>query len=358
MRTLCALLVFFISFTAIAAEKPDVFSVKAVKVYAESDTLDNARREALNEGIRSSFEVVLKRVLPHSLHWKLEQIRREKAYDVMESYKTLNERMTSSSYMADVDIKFNKDEITKQLNLLGAKYATNYTDKFLVLPNLQHKYEPIKNEDWDHVWQNAPDEFGLIRFTYPINDLEDFYVLSNLNKDIIALDVLDPVLKKYDASAALFITSNIKSGQIDTEILEITKNGIEQLNFTHRLDDKVSDEKNYRTLMLRLYELLDERYKGVNKFEEQEQYRSRLVVLTKDAKTWVKMREQLEFIGGVQEIDVLKMNRDQVIFDLVYNVNPEYLSQNLKGDNFHIYEEKGIQYLKLTSKDVSNESAE
>jgi len=237
------------------------------------------------------------------------------------------------------------DEITKQLNLLGAKYATNYSKKFLVLPNLLKKYEPIKSQKWDHVWQKAPDSFGLMRFTYPINDLEDFYVLSNLNKDFIGLDILAPLLKKYDATAALFITSNVKSGQIDTEILEITADGIEQLNFTHRIEEELSEEKNYQKLMFTMYELLDEKYKGINKFSEQEQYRSRLVAIIKDARAWAKIREQLEFVGGVQEVEILKMNKDQVIFDLVYNIDPEYLSHNLKSDNFKIYEKDGTQYI-------------
>lgn len=348
------MLVFFMPFVAHAAESPDVYSVSKVKVYAESDSLDNARREALNQGIRDSFEIILKRVLPHSLHWKLDQIRQETAYDVMQEYKTSDERMTSNSYMATVDITFNGEEITKKLNLLGAKYATNYTGKFLVITNLTKKFQPIKSEAWDKIWENAPDEFGLVRFTYPINDLEDFYVLSNLNKDVISLQILAPLLKKYEATGAYFISSNIKSGQVDSEILEVTADGIEQLNFPYKMDDKLSDEDNYKHLMLTLYEYLDEKYKGVNKFAENETYRSRLVSLVPDAKSWAHIREQLEFVGGVQDVEIVKMNKSQVIFDLVYNVDPEYLSINLKSDNFRIFEEKGVQLIELVIPEESD----
>lgn len=354
MRILSFILIFFSFVFPALADDEDVFMVKDVKVYAESDTLDNARREALNNGIKTSFEVVLKRILPSSLHWKLDQIKSEKAYDTLKSYEAKNERMTSSSYMADVNIKFNEDEITKQLNFIGAKYAVKYSDKFLVIPNLMTKYQPIMSEEWDSVWENAPDDFGLLRFTYSINDLEDFYILSNLNKDTINIELLSPLFEKYDATAAILINANIKRETIEVEIVELKKTSVDQLKLSYEIDKEIGKKENYKKLMLTIFELLDERYKGIDKFKEPEQFRSRLIAKIKEAKDWSTIRENIEFVNGVQDVEIIKMNKDSVVFDLVYNVEPEFISQNLKKDGFKLYENKGIQFVEMDLQKPNN----
>lgn len=351
MRTKLLILILLnlaLVWTASALEQSanNVFAVNGLKAFADSDTLDNAQREAMNAVEQEAFVLLLKRLLPTSQSWKIDGIKKDQAFDLVESTNALQERKTSHSYMATVDVIFDKDKVRNLLNSLGITYADRYSEPMLVVPFIvegNNKYIWSK-DDWAEAWGGAPSVMGLQRYAYMLGDLEDINFFER--KDLSQYEYKDftLLLKKYEATDILIIEATKNKGTFLVKLRMITQND----DITQETKHTIIDEADpYTGLIDDTLDKVDEYFKGVDLFDVKKTFRTRLSAQLTNLEEWSLINKKLSNISEVKKINVIKSSTNLVVVDMIFETDPLEMSEILAKSGFEITEDGDIQYLKL-----------
>lgn len=357
MRTkLLLFILFFLSFNNISFSEDEViesvFVVSGIPVFSDSDSLDNAQREGVNKATEEAFLVLLQRMLPASAHWKLETIKKSQAFDLVKEITTFDERKTSHSYMATVNIEFSEEGVRNLLNVLGITYTEQYARPMLVIPMIAEGKEKViwGNAEWDEAWGIAPSRVGLQRYSYMLGDLEDVGFFKD--KDLYKLEHKDfqRLLSKYEAVDVLIIDVSKNNKNFDVVLRILSSLDDMSQTTSYPVDSSLKSYENYALLSNNILNKVDEFFKGIDLFDNKKEYRTRLYVPFLEIKEWKSMKSDLESMAGFKAVDVIKSSTNMVIVDIVYNIEPIEMSTVLAKKGFEITEENNIQYLYKVSK--------
>lgn len=339
------------AWTANAQEQPanNVFEIKGMKAFADSDTLDNAQREAMNAIEQEAFVLLLKRILPTSQSWKIDSIKKDQAFDLVENTNTYEERKTSHSYMATVDVIFDKDKVRNLLNSLGITYADRYSEPMLVVPFIVEGNDRYiwSKEDWAEAWGAAPSVVGLQKFSYMLGDLEDINFFERKDLSQYELKDFSQLLKKYEATDIVIIEATKSKNSFLVKLRMITQND----DITQETKYKTTDETDqYTGLIDDVLDKIDEYFKGVDLFDVKKTFRTRLSAQLNNLDEWNLVNKKLSNIPEIKKINVIKSSTNLVVLDMIFETDPLEMSEILAKSGFEITEDGDVQYLKLLKK--------
>lgn len=346
-QVICAFLI-LISSSAFA-EDDDPFTVTNLNVFAESDSLDNARREAMNDGTKQAFEILMKRLMPTPMHWKIDNIKKTDIYDIVDTSQVLKERMTSRSYMGTVSVTFNKNEIKNILNRLGANYADKYGLKTLVIPILKshNRYTLWGSNDWNDAWGEMPLTLGLSNFAYAMGDLKDLDEVSPETVMKNQVTNYKTIMDRYEVDRILFIIADELHTVFDVKLRLLSFK--DDITLTS-LEDKTVEmdgKEIYKHLATDLLTKMDDYYKGLNIFDESNRvFRTRMVVPVESPKEWSIIRDKLFEIKSISNVEIIRTKNDFVEVNLIYNIEPIKMTKILAENNFKVFDKDGTQRLK------------
>jgi hypothetical protein len=326
----------------------DPFVVEGVEVYAESDTLDNAKRDAVNKGTVEAFDTLLKRLMPSSMHWKIDNVKKDQVFDLVKETKVIKERMTSKTYMATISITFANDGIKNILNRMGANYAEEYAISTLVIPILQveEEYYIWGDNDWAKAWGQMPISLGLSKFSYAMGDLEDDADVDQLQVMKEPITHYKRLLHKYNADQIMFIMVKELNTAFDVKIRIISLDDDVTLHSLQKISGKQDKPELYKNLGMNLLTKVDDYYKGINPFDESRTFRTRMIVPIKAPKDWSIIRAKLVNIDEVEDVQTIRTTNEYIEIDLLYKVEPLDMSAALAKHDFEVSEEGDTQYLK------------
>jgi hypothetical protein len=331
---------------ALASDDP--YLVENVEIYAESDSLDNAKRDAVNKGTIEAFDTLLKRLMPSSMHWKIDNIKKDQIFDLVKETKVVKERMTSKSYMATINLTFNNEGIKTILNRIGANYAEEYALTTLVIPILQkdEAYVVWGDNDWAKAWGEMPISLGLSKFSYAMGDLEDEADIDPLQVMKEPITKYKRIMQRYEADQIMFILAKELNTALDIKLRVVSLDDDVTLHALQKVSKDSTTMNLYKNVAQSLLTKVDDYYKGVNPFDENRTFRTRMVVPIKSPKDWANMRVKLVSIDEIEDVQTVKSTNEYVEIDMLYKVEPLDMSAALAKYNFEVSEEGDVQYLK------------
>lgn len=260
-----------IAHNALSYDSDDnVFLVENVNIYAESDDLDNAKREAMNNGTKAALRSLLERLLPMENYWKIDNIDISNAADTVKSTQIIFERMTSTSYRATIDFVFDEKLVKRILNRLGIYYIDQYSPQTLVIPVLHDgkSYDIWENTAWYEAWGEMPVRLGLMRFNYTIGDLTDTQLLNPQKIFTSKLGDNDAILKKYESEDLVLVLASTEKTKLNVSIRFITKEKDKTKQLSFPINSSVNEQEFYKTIAMQILEASDSFYKRYDDFAE------------------------------------------------------------------------------------------
>ena len=254
----------------VAQADPSLFMVEDVPIYAESMNLFDAKIEALDVATEDSFGVLLNRLLPRHLHWRVKNLS-DKAFSSVDEVKIKDERMTAFTYSAKADISFRDKNVKKILNREGIFFVSKYSLPQLLIPVLfkDLRYSIWDDNDWEEIWGNIPNTFGLLQFKFMLGDLNDQANLDPLalTGDKLNFDYFASTLAKYGASEAVIVIGRHGKDKFEVTLKHLSQNAS---NVTTTVYDYSPSSQNYREFYQKVATeslwVLDSYYKNHNKF--------------------------------------------------------------------------------------------
>ncbi len=345
-QVLSVLILFFYVAPVMASDDP--YLMEHIEIYAESDSLDNAKRDAVNKGTTEAFDLLLKRLMPSAMHWKIDNIKKDQIFDLVKETSVIKERMTSKSYMATINILFSNDGIKNILNRIGANYAEEYALTSLVIPILQKddEYFIWGDNEWAKAWGQMPISIGLSKFSYAMGDLEDDAEIDQLEVMKEPITKYKRIMQRYNADQIMFVFAKELNTAFDIKIRIISIDDDVTLHSLQKISGDQDKINIYKNTALTLLTKVDDYYKGVNPFDDNRTFRTRMVVKIKSPKDWADMRVKLVDIDEVEDVQTIKSTNEYIEIDMLYKVEPLDMSTALAKHNFEVSEEGDIQYLK------------
>lgn len=170
----CASLVF----AALPAAADDAYTVKNIHVDASAVSATAAQNAAIAQGRPRAFQTLYRRLARQADWAKQPQLNDLDIQRLMSSYIPVNERKSTTRYIADVTYIFNPDQVRRLLKNTGVAYTDTSAKRILIIP-LSPTY--VKVSAWTVAWNNPKLLNGTVPLVLPVGDSADMSVIGHLN---------------------------------------------------------------------------------------------------------------------------------------------------------------------------------
>ena len=224
------LLIFSIVLFSYVAIANEVYIIKNVKISGNNKTASIARNMAIEKGQLKAFDMLVKLHYPAAVN-KLSKLNKDKILDTVEGFELSEEKRSATNYLAKLKVKFNREDVNKLMNSLGAVFteapkkvqleeeqitpesaksseaiqapptdSSNTITLIVLIFEQEDRYYGLGDENiWSDLWSKSLEKKANAKFILPIGDLED---LAMLNRDVLKKNLIDlaPLFDRYNVN--------------------------------------------------------------------------------------------------------------------------------------------------------------
>jgi hypothetical protein len=164
--------------TAAAAQQPgaDVFTIPHVAADATAANASAARDQALAEGQRKAFRILMQRLTLPTDASRLPNVSGSQLTDLVQGFEVGNERRSGVRYLANYTFHFRPEAVRQLLRQSGIAFAETPSKPLVVLPVLHEGDRTVLWDDpnpWRDAWNSVQLPLGLVPVVTPLGDLND-----------------------------------------------------------------------------------------------------------------------------------------------------------------------------------------
>ena len=159
-----------------AAEDASIFTVRGVDVDATTDSVTQARNDAMAQGQVKAFDRLMQRLVMSGERQNVPEIGAGEVRSMVTDFSVANERTSDVRYLADMTVRFQPDAVRNFLQRARVNYAETQARPIVVVP-LYRDDEGWRLWDspnpWHEAWLNGPYSDDLVPFEAPLGDIDD-----------------------------------------------------------------------------------------------------------------------------------------------------------------------------------------
>lgn len=321
------------------AKGVDVFEVKGVAVDVTAGTAATAKDRAMAEGEVAAFRKLLERLVVRSDYGRLPDFTREKIDSYLKDFSVAEEKTSQVRYLAKLDFRFKKDEVRRLLIDYAVSFAETPSKPVLVLPVFETAGARLLFDDpnpWRDVWAARPLRDSLVPTLLPAGDLRDIAAIGGEQALAGDRQRLDAIAARYGAGDTLVAHAIQRMDERGRPILEVfvTRYGTTAESKTVTESFPPVDGENFGGLMARaaleLTLRVEDNWKLANRLHFGQRSVVAAVVRIGGLKDWLAVRQRLEGVAVINNIDLVLLSRDEVRINIHYIGEPEQLALALE----------------------------
>lgn len=197
-----------------APARADIFTITGVKVDVTAQSASAARNQALAQGQRAAFDMLMRRLLRQEDKAGLAPVDPVALNALIQGIEISNERASSVRYLAELTVRFDGARVQNYLRTRGVPFSQTAGRPVLVVPVMETAGLRLLWEDenaWRAAWGQHDLENRLLTFVLPRGDTEDRYLLP-------PSQALDP-----ESPAVTRLASRYGVDRVITPVIEITR---------------------------------------------------------------------------------------------------------------------------------------
>jgi len=153
---------------------PNAYQIDDVAVDVTASTAAIARDVAIRHGQRRALNILLKRLTIAEDRRGIPTLDDANVEALVLSIQFKNERYSSTRYISDLTIIFNREGVRRLLDISGARFSETMARPILILPYHQNAGLSVAwddNSTWQAAWTNADWRTSLVPFLLPETDI-------------------------------------------------------------------------------------------------------------------------------------------------------------------------------------------
>jgi Uncharacterized protein conserved in bacteria (DUF2066) len=180
----------------------NTFEIPNVHVDASGSSTTEARMTAIASGRPVAWSMLFRRLTRQQDWGRQPTLDATQLEKMIIGYSPINERRSTTRYVADVTYTFNPEAVARVLQAAGIPYTAATAKRVLVIP-LAPGF--ARNSMWTMAFASPRFALSAVPFAVPIGDAQDMAALAGLNLDTATWDEVAPVAARIHATEAVLV---------------------------------------------------------------------------------------------------------------------------------------------------------
>ena len=310
--------------------------------------LNFKKSRVIDEGFQSSFSSLLSMITTSSDKNKIKNISIKELKGMIDSFTISDEKFINNEYFAKLETSFNKKKIFNYLDKKNIFPSTGKRNKVLLVPILvDTETESIylfNNNIFYERWNDIKNNYQLLEYLLPSEDLEDLNRLQEMSNSIETYDFID-LLKKYDLKD--YIISIIYVDRDDVRIFsKINLNNSLKIDNQKYSKINLDNENDFNTILENIKILYEDVWKKNNEINTSIKLPITISIESKDYKKIMQLEDTLASIDSISNFYILNFNNKHTQFKVIYNDSPISFFDDMNKKNFELIIENNVWTIK------------
>tara|TARA_B100000902_G_C27290765_1_gene907022 strand:+ start:172 stop:1248 length:1077 start_codon:yes stop_codon:yes gene_type:complete len=339
-----SLSIFFFSTTK---AKENAFEINNIEISRPFE-INFDKNVVIDEGFKKAFLKLILLIVNTSDQKKIEKIGLNQIKGMIDSFSIKEEKFINEIYHVNLGVSFNKKKIFKYLEKKNIFPSIPRKNKFFFIPIIIDENKKDLLIFYDNTiyneWENYTENFHLIEYILPTEDLEDLDLLKSKYEFIEEYDFKE-ITDKYSIydSIILLIFKN-KSNIRALSKIKIKDNIFLKNQLFENID--IENQEQTKILIKNLKLMYEDYWKNNNQVNTS----IKLILNIKVNNLMYNKISQFEKI--LNETDLIynfvisKFDNDFIYFKVIYNGTPSTFLKSMSDNNFNFDTQEKIWLLK------------
>ena len=356
---LTAGLIGFSSFYSAAGD--DLYTVGSIKLDATAADSNTARSDAISEGQEQALTLLLKKLTLPKDKAKLPSLTREEVAGYVQDFEIFNERRSDQRYMAELKVRFKREEIRRLLVAAGVPFSEAASIPIVVLPVYREGEAVTLWEDsnpWREAWRRLEIKNEAVSLIVPMGQLAD----------VLAIDVgqalagdrgsLREFASTYGAGETLVVIATISFSGSNQGFVDVTMQNFGVTVGALEIERfEMAGDETLEGFLLRAAEQMAQRieydWKVSNLLSFDEEASIEVVYLVEGWAEWQSIVARLRRVSVVQDVAIVALSRSKANLRIKFLGGIERFALLLQKKDLRLEQEAGNWMIQGGSEEVS-----
>ncbi|MDC0615839.1 hypothetical protein OAO77_00525 [Candidatus Pelagibacter sp.] len=345
--------IFFISFVLFIIIfsstylKANTFKVSNIQI-SSPFVLNFKKSSVIDEGFKASFSNLLSMITTSGNKDKIKNIKLKEIKGMIDSFTISDEKFINNEYFAKFETTFNKKKILNFLEKRNIFPSIPIRKKVLLIPILvETETESIylfNNNIFYEEWNGIKDNYQLLDYLLPSEDLEDLNKIQEMSNSIEAYDFPN-LLKKYDLKD--YIISIIYKNDNGIKVLsKINFNNSLKINNQNYSNINLKNKNDLNKILISLKNIYEDEWKKNNEINTSIKLPLTINIKSTDYKKIIYLEEVLASIDLISNFYILNFNNKFTQYKIIYNGSPKTFFNDMNNRYFNLVIENNIWTVK------------
>jgi len=315
----------------------NTFKVSNVQI-SSPFVLNFEKNTVIDNGFKTSFFNLLTMITTSGDRDKVKNTPIIEIKNMIDSFTISEEKFINNEYFANLETFFDKKKVLKFIERKNIFPSIPLRKKVLLIPILIDVQTDsvyfFDDNIFYEMWNHEKNNFQLLEYILPSEDLGDLNQIQNIKSDIETHD-FSKLIEKYDLKD--YIVLIIYKNKSEIKILsKIALNNSLILN--NKRYDKI-DLKNAneaQKLIIELKNIYEDEWKKNNEINTSIKFPIKISVNSKNYKKIIEVENALENIDLISEFYILKFNNQNTLFKITYNGSPKLFLSDMNKQNLDL----------------------
>jgi hypothetical protein len=323
------------------------FKVSNVQISSPFE-LNFKKSKVIDDGFRTSFSNLLSMIATSGDKDKIKNIKLKELKSMIDSFTISDEKFINNEYFAKLETTFNKKKILVFLEKKNIFPSIPKKNKVLLIPILidietENIYLFNKNIFFER-WNNVVNNYQLLDYLLPSEDIEDLNKLQEMSKSIETYDFVN-LIKKYDLQDYIILI--IYKNKDELKVLsKINFNNTLKINNQKYLKSNLTNINDVDLILKNQKNIYEDEWKKNNEINTSIKHSLTISINSKNYKKIALLEEELTNIDLVSNFYILNFNNKDTKYKIIYNGSPKNFFNDMGNRNFDLIMENNIWTIK------------
>ena len=325
----------------------NTFRVSDIEISSPFE-LNFKKSHVIDRGFKVSFLNLLSMITTSGDKTQIKDISIKELKSMIDSFTISDEKFINNEYFAKLETTFNKKKILKFLEKENIFPSIPIRNKVLLIPILvDTETESIylfNNNIFYEKWNDIKNNYQLLDYLLPTDDLEDLNKLQEMSNSIETYDFIN-LIKKYDLKD--YIVSIIYKNKEEVKILsKINLNNSLKISNQKYFKIDLTNEQDFNMILENLKNLYEDEWKKNNEINTSIKLPLTIYIKSKEYKKILYMEELLANNDLISNFYILKFDNEFTQYRIIYNGSPKTFFNNMDNKYFNLAMENNVWTVK------------
>jgi len=324
----------------------DVFVIDNVIVEGKMD-INFSRKNYIDKAFKESFNILKSKILLNKDLHKVKNVNLNTVKSLISKFQIIEESYKKRQYKAIYRIFYDTDKVKQLLKNKNISFSQpeDITVIFFPILFINNEVQSLDENFFYKRWSDIDVYNESINFILPIDDLEDFIKIKEIENNLENLNVNDFV-NKYNIDNYAFAIMNYDMENLIIHIKTNFNNNKTTKNISYK-NINIEDENHIKPILSEVKKILIDTWKEANVINLLMPLSIKLKILHNDLSNFEKLKNVFTKINIIDNFTLEEFNINYSFFKLYYYGNPKKLKNELKKFGYNLINEQGYWELHL-----------